>query len=198
MSKNPYDRASDPAKRHSAAMTDGPDRAPARAMLKAVGFTDEDLAKPIIGVATTWIETMPCNLNQRELAEAVKRGIRRAGGTPMEFGTISVSDGVAMGTEGMKASLISREIIADSIELVSMGHSFDGIVCLTGCDKTSPGAAMALGRLNIPGLVLYNGTILPGSYKGKDVTVQSVFEAVGSYNAGKITAEELWDLENAA
>jgi len=198
MSENPYDRASDPAKRHSAAMTDGPDRAPARAMLKAVGFTDEDLAKPIIGVATTWIETMPCNLNQRELAEAVKRGIRRAGGTPMEFGTISVSDGVAMGTEGMKASLISREIIADSIELVSAGHSFDGIVCLTGCDKTSPGAAMALGRLNIPGLVLYNGTILPGTYKGKDVTVQSVFEAVGSYNAGKITAEELWDLENAA
>jgi len=170
--KNPYDRPSDPAKRHSAAMTDGPDRAPARAMLKAIGFTDEDLAKPIIGVATTWIETMPCNYNQRELADAVKRGIRRAGGTPMEFGTISVSDGVAMGTEGMKASLISRDLIADSIELVAAGHSFDGIVCLTGCDKTSPGAAMALGRLNIPGLILYNGTILPGSFNGKDVTVQ--------------------------
>jgi dihydroxyacid dehydratase/phosphogluconate dehydratase len=178
--KNPYDRPSDPAKRHSAAMTDGPDRAPARAMLKAIGFTDEDLAKPIIGVATTWIETMPCNYNQRELADAVKRGIRRAGGTPMEFGTISVSDGVAMGTEGMKASLISRDLIADSIELVAAGHSFDGIVCLTGCDKTSPGAAMALGRLNIPGLILYNGTILPGSFNGKDVTVQSVFEAVGA------------------
>jgi len=196
--KNPYDRPSDPAKRHSAAMTDGPDRAPARAMLKAIGFTDEDLAKPIIGVATTWIETMPCNYNQRELADAVKRGIRRAGGTPMEFGTISVSDGVAMGTEGMKASLISRDLIADSIELVAAGHSFDGIVCLTGCDKTSPGAAMALGRLNIPGLILYNGTILPGSFNGKDVTVQSVFEAVGAYRAGKISAEELWALENAA
>jgi dihydroxy-acid dehydratase len=196
--KNPYARPSDPAKRHSAAMTDGPDRAPARAMLKAIGFTDEDLAKPIIGVATTWIETMPCNYNQRELADAVKRGIRRAGGTPMEFGTISVSDGVAMGTEGMKASLISRDLIADSIELVAAGHSFDGIVCLTGCDKTSPGAAMALGRLNIPGLILYNGTILPGSFNGKDVTVQSVFEAVGAYRAGKISAEELWALENAA
>lgn len=196
--KNPYDRPSDRAKRHSAAMTDGPDRAPARAMLKAIGFTDEDLAKPIIGVATTWIETMPCNYNQRELADAVKRGIRRAGGTPMEFGTISVSDGVAMGTEGMKASLISRDLIADSIELVAAGHSFDGIVCLTGCDKTSPGAAMALGRLNIPGLILYNGTILPGSFNGKDVTVQSVFEAVGAYRAGKISAEALWALENAA
>jgi len=196
--KNPYDRPSDPAKRHSAAMTDGPDRAPARAMLKAIGFGDEDLAKPIIGVATTWIETMPCNFNQRDLADAVKRGIRRAGGTPMEFGTVSVSDGVAMGTEGMKASLISREVIADSIELVTIGHSFDGLVCLTGCDKTSPGAAMALGRINLPGLVLYNGTILPGSYKGRDVTVQSVFEAVGAYRAGKISAQELWELENAA
>ena len=196
--KSPYDRPSDPAKRRSAAMTDGPDRAPARAMLKSIGFSDEDLARPIIGVATTWIETMPCNFNQRDLADAVKRGIRRAGGTPMEFGTVSVSDGVTMGTEGMKASLISREVIADSIELVAAGHSFDGIVCLTGCDKTSPGAAMALGRLNLPGLILYNGTILPGSYKGRDVTVQSVFEAVGAYRAGKISAQELWELENAA
>jgi len=198
MGSGPYDRPSDPAKRHSAAMTDGPDRAPARAMLKAIGFTDDDLAKPIVGVATTWIETMPCNFNQRELADAVKRGIRRAGGTPMEFGTIAVSDGVAMGTEGMKASLISREVIADSIELVAAGHSFDGLVCLTGCDKTSPGAAMALGRLNIPGLVLYNGTIAPGHYNGRDVTVQSVFEAVGAYRAGTITADELLALENVA
>ena len=198
MGTGAYDRPSDPAKRRSAAMTDGPDRAPARAMLKAIGFTDEDLAKPIVGVATTWIETMPCNINQRELADAVKRGIRRAGGTPMEFGTVAVSDGVAMGTEGMKASLISREVIADSIELVAAGHSFDGLVCLTGCDKTSPGAAMALGRLDIPGLVFYNGTIAPGQHGGRDVTVQSVFEAVGAYRAGSITAEELHELESAA
>ena len=135
-------------------------------MLKAVGFTDEDLAKPLIGVATTWIETMPCNLNQRRLAEHVKAGIRAAGGTPMEFNTISVSDGVSMGTEGMKSSLVSREVVADSIELVMRGHLLDGVVCLTGCDKTTPGAAMALGRLDVPGLILYNGTIYPGTYKG--------------------------------
>ena len=159
----PYDRPTDPAKRHSAALTDGPDRAGARSMLKAVGFTDEDLAKPLIGVATTWIETMPCNLNQRRLAEHVKEGIRAAGGTPMEFNTISVSDGVSMGTEGMKASLVSREVIADSIELVVRGHLLDGVVCLAGCDKTMPGAAMALGRLDVPGLILYNGTIYPGT-----------------------------------
>ena len=159
----PYSRPTDPGKRHSHALTDGPDRAAARAMLKAVGFSDEDLAKPIIGVATTWIETMPCNLNQRRLAESVKEGIRAAGGTPMEFGTISISDGVSMGTEGMKASLISREVIADSIELVTRGHLFDGLVVLVGCDKTIPAGAMALGRLDVPGLVLYNGTILPGT-----------------------------------
>jgi dihydroxy-acid dehydratase len=194
----PYDRDSDPAKRHSARLTDGPDRAPARAMLKAIGFTDEDLARPIIGVATNWIETMPCNYNQRELAEHVKVGIRAAGGTPMEFNTVSVSDGVSMGTEGMKASLVSRELIADSIELVARGHLFDGLVCLVGCDKTIPAAAMALGRLDIPGLALYNGTILPGSFQGRDVTVQTVFEAVGAYRAGKMTAEELWELENQA
>ena len=135
--------ASDPAKRHSAALTDGPDRAGARAMLKAIGFTDEDLAKPLVGVATTWIETMPCNYNQRRLAEHVKDGIRAAGGTPMEFNTIAVRDGVSMGTEGMKASLISREVVADSIELVVRGHLLDGLVCLVGCDKTLPGAAMA-------------------------------------------------------
>ncbi len=194
----PYDRPTDPAKLHSAALTEGPDRAPARAMLKAIGFTDEDLAKPLIGVATTWIETMPCNYNQRRLAEFVKEGVRAAGGTPMEFNTISVSDGVTMGTEGMKASLISREVVADSIELTARGHLFDGLVCLVGCDKTIPGAAMALARLDIPGLVLYNGTIYPGVYKGKDATIVTVFEAVGAYRAGKITAEELYEIENVS
>ena len=194
----PYGRPTDPGKRHSHALTDGPDRAGARAMLKAVGFTDDDLSKPIVGVATTWIETMPCNLNQRRLAEHVKQGIREAGGTPMEFNTVSVSDGVSMGTEGMKASLVSREVIADSIELVARGHLFDGVVCLVGCDKTIPAAAMALGRLDLPGLILYNGTIYPGTYKGKEATVVSVFEAIGAYRAGKITLEDLYEVENAA
>ena len=194
----PYDRPTDPGKRHSFALTDGPDRAAARAMLKAVGFTDDDLARPLVGVATTWIETMPCNLNQRRLAEFVKQGIREAGGTPMEFNTIAVSDGVSMGTEGMKASLISREVIADSIELVVRGHLLDGVVCLVGCDKTIPGAAMALARLDVPGLVLYNGTIYPGTYKGRDLTIVSVFEAVGAYRAGKISIEELYEIESAA
>jgi dihydroxy-acid dehydratase len=198
MAELPYGRPTDPGKRHSAALTDGPDRAPARAMLKAIGFTDEDLAKPLIGVATTWIETMPCNFNQRRLAEFVKEGVRAAGGTPMEFNTISVSDGVSMGTEGMKASLVSREVIADSIELVMRGHLLDGLVCLVGCDKTIPGAAMALGRLDVPGLVLYNGTIYPGTYKGRDLTIVSVFEAVGAYRAGKMSLEELYEIEGAA
>jgi dihydroxy-acid dehydratase len=199
MTDLPYGRPSDPAKRHSAAITDGPDRAGARAMLKAVGFTDEDLAKPIVGVGTTWIETMPCNINQRRLAEFVKEGIRAAGGTPMEFNTISVSDGVSMGTEGMKASLISREVVADSIELVARGHLFDGLVCLVGCDKTIPGAVMALGRLDLPAVVFYNGTIYPGVYKGKrNATVVTVYEGIGAYRAGKITAEELYEMENAA
>jgi dihydroxy-acid dehydratase len=195
---HPYNRPSDPAKRHSAALTDGPDRAAARAMLKAIGFTDEDLARPLIGVATTWIETMPCNFNQRRLAEFVKEGIRAAGGTPMEFNTISISDGVSMGTEGMKASLISREVIADSIELVVRGHLFDGIVCLVGCDKTIPGAAMALIRLDLPGLVLYNGTIYPGVYKGKNADIVTVFEAVGAYRAGTISLDELYEIESAS
>ena len=194
----PYDRPTDGAKRHSHALTDGPDRAPARAMLKAIGFTDDDLARPLVGVATTWIETMPCNFNQRRLAEFVKEGIRAGGGTPMEFNTISVSDGVSMGTEGMKASLVSREVVADSIELVVRGHLLDGVVCLVGCDKTIPGAAMALARLDVPGLVLYNGTIYPGTYKGRDLTIVSVFEAVGAYRAGKIGLEELYDIESAA
>ncbi len=194
----PYDQPSDAAKRHSAALTDGPDRAGARAMLKAVGFSDGDLAKPIVGVATTWIETMPCNLNQRRLAEFVKEGIRAAGGTPMEFNTIAVSDGVAMGTEGMKASLVSREVVADSIELVARGHLFDGLVILSGCDKTNPGAAMAVARLDIPSVILYNGTIYPGTYKGEAQDVVSVYEAIGAYNAGKISAQELYDIEEAA
>jgi dihydroxy-acid dehydratase len=194
----PYDRPTDGAKRHSHALTDGPDRAPARAMLKAIGFTDDDLARPLVGVATTWIETMPCNYNQRRLAEFVKEGIRAGGGTPMEFNTIAVSDGVSMGTEGMKASLVSREVVADSIELVVRGHLLDGVVCLVGCDKTIPGAAMAMARLDVPGLILYNGTIYPGTYKGRDLTVVSVFEAVGAYRAGKITLEELYDIESAA
>jgi dihydroxy-acid dehydratase len=189
---------SDPAKRVSAALTDGPDRAPARAMLKAVGFTDADLARPLIGVATTWIETMPCNLNQRELAEHVKRGVRAAGGTPLEFNTVSVSDGVSMGTEGMRASLVSRELIADSIELVARGHLFDGLVCLVGCDKTIPAAVMALCRLDIPGLVLYNGSIAPGRFRGRDVTIQDVFEAVGAHAAGTTSTEELLELEGVA
>ena len=179
-------------------ITQGRDRAPARAMLKAIGFTDEDLKKPIIGVANTWIETMPCNYNLRELAKHVKAGIREAGGTPMEFNTIAISDGETMGTEGMKASLVSREVIADSIELVCRGQMFDAVVCLVGCDKTIPAAAMALARMNLPGLVLYGGTIAAGVYHGKDVTIQDVFEAVGANAAGKITDAELLELENVA
>lgn len=190
--------ASHPAKRLSSRLTDGPHRAPSRSYLKAIGFTDEDLAKPLIGVATTWIETMPCNYNQRELAKKVKEGIRAAGATPMEFNTISVADGVVMGTEGMRASLISRELIADSIELVCRGHLFDGVVCLVGCDKTIPGAAMALCRLDIPGLIFYGGSIAPGRWRGKDVTIQDVFEGVGRYTVGELGADDLRDLENAA
>ncbi len=188
----------DPAKRRSAALTDGVDRAPARAMLKGVGYTDDDLAKPLVGVATTWIETMPCNLNQRVLARYVKQGIRRAGGTPVEFNTVSVSDGVSMGTDGMRASLVSREVIADSIELVARGHLFDGLVCLVGCDKTIPAAVMALARLDIPGLVLYGGSIAPGRFQGRDVTIQDVFEAVGAHAAGSMSEGEVHALESVA
>jgi dihydroxy-acid dehydratase len=198
MSASPYDRPSDPAKRRSAALTDGPERAPARAMLKGTGFRDDDLARPLIGVATTWIETMPCNLNQRELAQHVKAGVRAAGGTPMELNTISVSDGVSMGTEGMRASLVSREVIADSIELVVRGHLLDGLVCLVGCDKTIPAAVMALARIDLPGLVLYNGSIAPGRFRGRDVTIQDVFEAVGAHAVGKMTRDELHELEDVA
>src|SRR5437879_6116291 len=176
----------------------GPDRAPARAMLKAVGFTDEDLSRPIIGVANTWIEIMPCNFHLRRLSERVKAGIRTAGGTPIEYNTIAVSDGISMGTEGMKASLISREVIADSIELVARGHLFDGVVALSGCDKTIPGSVMALARLNLPSVMLYGGSIMPGKFQGHDVTIQDVFEAVGKHAAGQMTAAELRDLEDHA
>jgi dihydroxy-acid dehydratase len=185
-------------KHRSHAITDGRDRAPSRAMFKAIGFTDADLAKPLIGVANTWIETMPCNFHLRRLSEKVKAGIRAAGGTPMEFNTIAISDGETMGTEGMRASLVSREVIADSIELVCRGQLFDACVCVVGCDKTIPAAAMALARMNLPGLVLYGGTIAPGSYRGKDVTIQDVFEAVGANAAGKMSDADLRELENVA
>ncbi|MDE3190997.1 MAG: dihydroxy-acid dehydratase [Acidobacteriota bacterium] len=195
---DPYARPSDPAKRRSAALTDGVDRAPARAMLKAIGFDDDALARPLVGIATTWIETMPCNWNQRELARHARRGILDAGGTPMEFNTIAVSDGVSMGTEGMRASLVSREVIADSIELVVRGHLLDGLVCIVGCDKTIPAAAMALARLDVPGLVLYNGSIAPGRFRGKDVTIQDVFEAVGAAAAGRMSNADVHELEGVA
>jgi dihydroxy-acid dehydratase len=185
-------------KHRSRGITDGRDRAPARAMFKSIGFSDEDLNKPLIGVANTWIETMPCNFHLRRLSAKVKDGIRAAGGTPMEFNTIAISDGETMGTEGMRASLVSREIIADSIELVCRGQMFDAVVCVVGCDKTIPAAAMALTRLNIPGLVLYGGTIAAGSYRGKDVTIQDVFEAVGANAAGKMSDGDLRELENVA
>src|ERR1700727_2648357 len=169
------------------ALTKGPARPPPRAPLKAIGYDGEALSKPLIGVANTWVETMPCNFHLRALAAKVKEGIREAGGTPMEFNTIAISDGITMGTEGMKASLVSREVIADSIELVARGHMFDGIVALVACDKTIPGAAMALLRLNTPGLVLYGGSILPGRHKDHDITIQDVFEAVGANSSGRIS-----------
>ncbi len=179
-------------------ITDGPSRAGARSMLKAVGFTDDDLRKPIIGVANTWIEIGPCNFHLRRLAAKVKEGIRAAGGTPMEFNTVSISDGITMGTEGMKASLISREVIADSVELVARGNHFDAIVGLAACDKTNPGMVMALARLNVPSLVLYGGSIAPGSYEGRDVTIQDVYEAIGAYGQGKLSDAQLKAIEDAA
>ena len=179
-------------------ITDGRDRAPARSMLKGIGFTDEDLAKPLVGVAHMWIETMPCNFNQRRLAQQVKEGVRAAGGTPMELNTISISDGVTMGTEGMKASLISREVIADSIELCGRGYMFDAMVVIVGCDKTLPAGAMALARLNVPGLLLYSGSIAPGRFQNKDVTIQDVFEAVGAHAAGRMNDADLKQVEDTA
>ncbi len=188
----------DGLRRHSSVLLDGPSRAPARAMLKAVGLTDEDLRKPLIGIANTWIEVMPCNIHLQALAQEVKRGVRAAGGTPIEFNTIAVSDGIAMGTEGMRASLISREVVADSIELVVRGHLFDGVIALSGCDKTIPGTVMALARLDLPSLMIYGGSIQPGKYEGRDVTIQDVFEAVGAQAAGTMTLDALKRLEDRA
>ncbi|MEA2632842.1 MAG: dihydroxy-acid dehydratase [Chloroflexota bacterium] len=179
-------------------LLDGRDRAPARSMLKAIGYDDEALSRPIIGVANTWIETMPCNFHLRDLAEHVKAGIREAGGTPMEFNTVAISDGITMGTEGMKASLVSREVIADSIELVGRGHMFDAVIALAACDKTIPGCAMGLIRLDVPGFVLYGGSIAPGRFEGHDVTIQDVFEAVGAHARGLMTDERFRDLEDHA
>ena len=179
-------------------MLDGPDRAAARSFFKAIGFAHEDLKKPLVGVAHCWIEITPCNWNHQKLAEKVKEGVRAAGGTPIEFNTISITDGIAMGTEGMKASLISRETIADSVELVVRGHLLDGLVGISGCDKTIPGMVMAMGRLNIPSVMLYGGSIAYGEYKGKRLTVQDVFEAIGAFNAGKIDAKELNTIEGLA
>src|SRR5439155_17319422 len=180
----------------SRTLLDGRDRAPARSYLKAIGFSDADLTRPIVGIANTWTETMPCNFNLRRLAEQVKRGVREAGGTPMEFNTIAISDGITMGTEGMKTSLVSREVIADSIELVARGHMFDALVVLVGCDMTIPGGAMALLRVDVPGFVVYGGSIQPGRFRGRDVTIQDLFEAVGANAAGKMSDGDLKELED--
>ncbi len=185
-------------RRRSSVMLDGPARAPARSYLKSIGFGDDDLDKPIIGVANTWTEIMPCNFHLRRLSEQVKKGIREAGGTPMEYNTIAVSDGITMGTEGMKTSLVSREVIADSVELVARGHLFDAVIALSGCDKTIPGTVMGIARLGLPGLMLYGGSIAPGSFQGHDVTIQDVFEGVGAHAAGNMSDTELHELEGSA
>ena len=182
----------------SAAVFDGPDRAAARAYMKGIGFDDDALHRPTVGIANTWIEAMPCNFHLRELAEAVKEGVREAGGTPMEFNSIAISDGITMGTEGMKTSLVSREVIADSIELTVRGYQFDAVVAMSGCDKTIPGAVMALARLNVPSVMLYGGSIAPGHWRGKDVTIQDVFEAIGAHAAGNLSDEDLLELEGCA
>ena len=183
---------------HSRVLLDGADRAAARSYFKAVGFTDKDLARPLVGVAHCWIEITPCNWNHRALAEKVKEGIRAAGGTPIEFNTITVTDGIAMGTEGMKASLVSREVIADSVELVVRGHLLDAFVGISGCDKTIPAMVMAMARLNLPSLMLYSGSIQYGEHRGRKITIQDVFEAIGAHNAGKMDAVELREIENRA
>src|SRR5262247_425325 len=182
----------------SRVLLDGADRAAARSYFRAIGFSDEDLARPLIGVAHCWIDITPCNYNHRKLAEKVKEGIRAAGGTPIEFNTISVTDGIAMGTEGMKASLISRDWIADSVELVVRGHLFDAFVGISGCDKTIPAMVMAMARLNLPSVMLYGGSIMYGEYRGRRLTVQDIFEAVGAYNAGRFSREEFDAIENSA
>src|SRR5579859_3678477 len=185
-------------KHRSRQLTEGPERAAARAYLKGIGYDDEALSKPIIGVANTWTETMPCNFHLRALGAKVKQGIKDAGGTPMELNTIAISDGITMGTEGMKASLVSREVIADSIELVASAHAFDAVIAISGCDKTIPATVMALCRLNVPSVMLYGGSIYPGQYNGQRITIQEVFEAVGAHAAGRITDEELTAIEEAA
>ncbi len=179
-------------------LVDGPERAGARAMLKGIGLSDDDLKKPVIGIANTWIETMPCNFGLRTLAHAVKEGIKAAGGVPMELNTVAISDGITMGTEGMKTSLVSREVIADSVELVASGHMFDAVIGLGACDKTLPGLSLALARLDIPGFLIYGGTILPGEVNGKEATIRSVYEAIGGFMAGRVTEEELALIENHA
>ncbi|HXW57926.1 MAG TPA: dihydroxy-acid dehydratase, partial [Solirubrobacteraceae bacterium] len=193
MSSNGFD-----LKHRSRALTEGPERAAARAYLHGIGYSAEDLARPIVGVAHSWIETMPCNFNNRVLAAKVKEGIRAAGGTPMELNTIAISDGITMGTSGMRASLVSRELVADSNELVASAHQFDALVTISGCDKTIPGTVMALARLDIPGLMLYGGSIRPGHYHGAEVTIQQVFEAVGAYASGAISEVQLHELEEVA
>src|ERR671938_325687 len=185
-------------KANSSILLSGRDRAPARSFYKAIGFTDEDLRKPIVGIANTWTETMPCNFNLRQLAARIKEGVRAAGGTPMEFNTVAISDGITMGTEGMKASLVSRELIADSMELMARAYFFDAMVMLVGCDKTIPAGAMALLRTNVPGLLVYGGSIMPGRLGDRDLTIQDVYEAVGEHAAGKITDEELKAVEDFA
>lgn len=187
-----------PKNTNSRTLVEGPERAAARAMFKAIGLSDEDLKKPLIAVANTWTEVGPCNFHLRRLAAKVKEGIKRAGGTPFEFNTVSISDGITMGTEGMKASLVSREVIADSIELVTRANYFDGVIALSSCDKTIPGTIMALIRLNIPSLMLYGGTIMPGNYNGQQMDIVSVFEAIGKYQTGEIDAEELHAIENVS
>jgi dihydroxy-acid dehydratase len=185
-------------RRRSRAVVEGPERAAARSYMYSIGLTDEDLQRPIVGVANTWIGTMPCNFHLRRLSAKVMEGIRAAGGTPLEYNTIAISDGITMGTEGMKTSLVSREVVADSIELVARGHMFDAVVALSGCDKTIPGTVMALARLNVPSLMLYGGSIAPGRFRGHDVTIQDVFEAVGVHAAGNMSEEDLSELEHAA
>ena len=184
--------------KRSSVITEGPSRAPARAMMKSMGLRDEEIRRPIVGIANTWIETMPCNFHLRRLSEKVKQGVRDAGGTPQEFNTIAISDGITMGTEGMKTSLVSREVVADSIELVARGHYFDALVAISGCDKTIPGTVMALCRVDAPSLMIYGGSIAPGTFEGHDVTIQDVFEGVGKFAAHKMTAVQLKDLEDHA
>ena len=197
MSSNGATKTSLPRPR-SSAVFDGPDRAHSRAYMKGVGFDDEALSRPTIGIANTWAEANSCNFHLRGLAEHVKQGVRAAGGTPLEFNTVAISDGITMGTQGMKASLVSREVIADSIELMARGYQFDAIVALCACDKTIPGCAMALARLDVPSVVLYGGSIAPGHWHGRDVTILDIFEAMGAHNAGDMSDEELNELEGVA